>query len=255
MNARQVAQLLEEETKNTRMMPQVAESTKRAMQAPSFCVYNVGPWAQSKSFGTMGIYSIFACPEDKPYVKMWHHFGDPVKLVDWFPEIIHDYVPDDEKNMKAQEYDARYIAEQFLGVGRMLPPGLALTKYGVGVSAGLEPTKEELKASTDKLQIQLEKFVQEARNAWAKGPTEANIVISELTHHVAARRLNLSDEPWMKYNSAKQRQQCPMCGTYSDLGIIKCAGSGCGWIFDEDAYISLMSEQKRRIDARLAAGK
>lgn len=239
------AQAFQHEMNAKRRMPKLARATQRSMFTPSFCIFNVGPWKHTKEFGDAGVYTIQGCPEGQPFVKMKRYVkfpeSDHAEQVDWLPEISVLNYTLDEKQFGAFEEDGIYLAEQFIGVGHSLSPKYALTKFGVAIAEGVEPTKQELAKANRELDKTLLDYIKEARLAFSKGPSELAAIMREDKHIFAAHRLNMGDEPWLNAGNPRARQECPKCGTVTNDGVAQCPGFNCGWVFDQKK-LALLNE-------------
>lgn len=211
----------------SRRLPELPPMLKKIAEEQTVHIFNVGPWAHRRALGSLGEFLIPACPKGESYAAM-----APV------PGIVVEPIPVDERHFELRQEEGRYIAEQVVGIGKMLAPGNSFVKYGVFIAAGKEPTKKELDAARAELRKHYTELVQEARSAYAQGPKEAEATIRE-THRIAARELNLNDEPWLVIANPEARQKCPACGTMAGGEVILCPN--CKFIFDEKKYAALQA--------------
>ncbi|MGH9343302.1 MAG: hypothetical protein ACRD3Y_03110 [Bryobacteraceae bacterium] len=208
-----------------RRVPELPPMLKKISDEQTVTICNVGPWAHKRALGSLGEFFIPACPKGEAYAA-----ARPL------PGIVVEPIPVDERNFELRQEEGRYVAEQIVGIGKMLAPGNSFVKYGVFIAAAKEPTKKELDAARAELRKHYQELVQEARSAYAQGPKETEATIRE-THRLAARELNLADEPWLVTANPEARQKCPACGTMAAAEVILCPN--CKFIFDEKKYAAL----------------
>lgn len=209
----------------SRRVPELPGMLKRIAEEETVQICNVGPWDHKRELGSLGTFFIPKCEKGKEYAA-----AAPI------PGIVTEPIPIDEKNFELRQEEGRYIAEQVIGIGKMLSPANSFLKYGVFIAAGEKPTRQELEAARAELRKHFQELVQEARSAYAQGPKEAEATIRE-THRLAARELNLNDEPWLVTANPEARQKCPACGTMAAAEVILCPN--CKFIFDEKKYAAL----------------
>lgn len=224
--AQRSVRAFQHEMNRGRRLPRIAKSTMKAIETPAIVIFNVGPWKHERSLGSMGMFTIPACPKGEVYAAM-----APLA------ETVLDFYPKNEQEMAFFEEDGMYLAEQILGIGAHLSPADSLLHKGVGIAKGLEPTAGELKRANDYLSKTFMKYVRQARAAYAKGPKEYEATVREDPHFLSARALNLMDEAFMKATNADARQVCPVDGTISNMGIVLCPT--CRYIFNEKKYAEL----------------
>lgn len=189
------------------------------------------------------MFTIPACPAGKKYIEFLMPDGKSV------PGLMIYHYPQDENRMGMHEEDGREWANKLLYNDVGINKAYSLNRYGVFVAAGDKPTKEEIEEANHELDTQCLRLVEQARD-WSGDPIKKQ-GINTIVHHVAARRMNLSDESWMIVSNPKGRKQCPLCGTFSDPGIIKCGGCK-EYIFDHVAYAAMLKDQATQL---AAAGK
>jgi len=234
--ALQSAQALVRNMNQSRRIPKLDPMMQKISEERQVYIFNVGPWPHFRTLGSAGSWFIPACEKDKEYAAM-----RPI------PGVVTELIPVDEKNFELRQetggenYDkggGRYLAEQILGIGKMLPPSYSLVKYGCFIGEGNKPapTKTELGFAREALLGYFKELVEEARNAYGLGPKEFAETVRKGLHHVAARALNLNDEPWMVKGNPEARIRCEACGTMVEAGTKICPNAKCGWIFDLEWY-------------------
>lgn len=229
LTAREAAQHVNETVKgwnNSRRLQPVPASLKKFMDENRLYIHNVGPWSHERSMGSLGTYYIPKCEDGKAYATMTREL----------PGIVMEPIPVNESTFSYNQDDGRYVADQIMGVGSFLNPINSLMKFGVFISDFEKPTKEELAAAQVELKAHFENLVSEARRAYEQGPAESEGTI-RAQHRLAALKLNLPDEAWLKNATPTSRQKCPVCGTMAGNEQIMCAS--CKYIFDETKYKAL----------------
>ena len=199
-------------------------------------IWNVGPWEAIAECGSAGRYVIPAC-------KSGQEYAGPISI----PGVVEEPIPVNETDFELRQEPGggRYLAEQIVGVGMMLNPQNSLAKFGVFISEQLGfvdgkaklPTKAEIVRAREALYAHLRSLVQEAREADQLGPEQRKMVIVPERHFVAARMLNLEDEPWMRAANPQGRKKCPFCAAMVDPSAVKC--TNCKEVIDQKAYAEL----------------
>lgn len=223
------------ETRNTnrKSVPELSPMIKEMSDKQSVHIYNVGPWAHRRIMGSLGTYIIPACAPGQPYAEM-------SALPGVFSEpVIGASVNDME--LRIEPGGGRYVAEQILGIGKMLAPKDSLEHVGVFIGAiegpDARPTKPELEQARKKLREYYLALVNQAKRAYEKGPKEAEQTISD-KHRLAAAELKLEDEPWMSYKLSSGNKRCELCGHSNDERNVICANCK-DYVFDPEAYAKL----------------
>lgn len=209
----------------SRYAPPMLDMVERASEQARVYIFNVGPWMQQRLMGSLGTYTIPACPEGKEY-------SAPVVI----EGIVSELYPINEGEFKRTMEDGYAVAMQVLGVGPHLSPRNSFVPYGVFVSRNERPSKEEITAARAKLAEKFLELVTEADLAYANGPKAAEETIRPETHFVAARALGKTavDCPWLKNAQVPaERKECFGCGAQYKVGILKCA---CGAVLDKKRY-------------------
>lgn len=209
-----------------RRVPKLPAMLQKVSEDTKVWLYNVGPWTLTRELGSIGTFRIPGCPEGKEYAA-----ADPI------PGVFTEPIQGQDQNtmeLRTEEGGGRYIAEQVLGVGPFIHPRDSFVPMGVFIGSQVgpdaKPTKQELAEAKQKLFVYLEGLVNEARKAYESG----NIKEIVDRHRTAARMLKLENEQWYSTRSAKARQDCPMCGTIVNEGVVLCPN--CKFILDEAKY-------------------
>jgi hypothetical protein len=210
------------------MLPVMSEISKRTL----VYVFNVGPWPQVRYLGSAGTFYIPACEEGKDV-------SAPVIL----QGIVREFYPISEVEMKPFDTDGFEFAEQIVGAkadgsaSPHLAPRNSFLPYGVFATKNKVPTAEELAAARKRLNETFLKLINEADQAYARGPKAAEETINPDIHFAAARALHKTESEcaWLR-NSATPaaRDECPSCGSIYKIGIMKCRE--CGYILDKPKH-------------------
>lgn len=197
-------------------------------------IFNVGPWAQTQSMGSLGTFHIPACEEGKTH-------SAPVTIdgivIEYYPlrENVLDPLMDEEGSTGWN------VAHQIIGVGKMLAPHNALTKYGLFVSRTNPPSKADLEKARLELHKHCTALVNEANASVTEGNSKD--VIRPEQHFVAARILKktVAECPWLSREVQQaDRAACPGCGTVYTVGVIKCRE--CGYVIDKAKHDKAVAE-------------
>jgi hypothetical protein len=197
-------------------------------------IFNVGPWKQNQSMGSLGTYYIPACEEGKQHSKALAIDG---LVIEHYPlrEGTLDVLMDEEGSTGWE------VAHQIIGVGKMLHPGNSLLRYGVFVSKTNPPSKEDVAKAREELYRHCTSLVNEANQSITEGTSKDTIRPEQ--HFVAARILNktVAECPWLSRDVQKaDRATCPGCGTVYTVGVIKCRE--CSYVLDKAKHDKAVAE-------------
>lgn len=204
-------------------------------------ICNVGPWAYHIERGSIHQDIPAFDREDDPR-KLGCALSEPMpamrqeaKIIGGGGEVPHEYGYIFDDGMQ--------VAKELIGIGFGLPAHAALVQYGVFVSAGPMPTKEEIAEANRALQIYADRLVEEAREAFDKGRDEWYRTRSD--RHLWAGRLKGIQEKWVAEDHQEQSVKCDMCGKFNPSGIAKCQ---CGRIIDFELYAKIENEQAEMME-------
>jgi hypothetical protein len=242
----QIGRMIRRQAKPQRRIPEIPLSIQQYSRERCIQIYNVGPWQHIESKGSWGIFVIPACPEGQPFVRMLPSSpGCP-----GVPGTWHEFMIEDDKNMKYEQQDGLFVAEQIVGVGGHMQAGDSLIFKGVfiGSERGPDamPTASELKAANVALDEYCDYLIQEAETAWVERRPKD---ISKDTHHLAAKRRGRMDLQWIRFDQPQAKRECPVCGKLSAIGIIRCE---CSYKFDPAAWDQLVLDGRVSDPVRLA---
>lgn len=227
-----------------RKINRVPSLVQKASDAEKVYIFNVGPWAQNVSMGSLGTFHIPACEEGKAHSTALVIDG---LVIEYYPlrENVMDALIDEEGSTGWN------VAHQIIGVGKQLAPNNSLVKYGLFVSRTNTPSKADL----DKARLALHKHCTDLVNDANTSVTEGNSkdVIRPEQHFVAARILKktVAECPWLSREVQQaDRAACPGCGTVYTVGIIMCRE--CEYVLDMDKHKKAVAEGRM---APLSASK
>lgn len=161
-------------------------------------IFNVGTMRHQRSMGSYGQFTIHGCEEGSEY-------SVPTEV----PYITNDPVHVDMFQMAHRHDSGRKLANDIVGVGQFHTPSEDLTKWGVFVAEGEEPTDKELKAAKVKLMKTYDALIAEADNYWNQGPSEYKNVTE--MHRLAAKVRGQKDKPWAR--AVQELATCDICGS------------------------------------------
>lgn len=197
-------------------------------------IFNVGPWKQNQSMGSLGTFYIPECEDGKQYSKPLAIDG---LVIEHYPlrENVLDVLMDEEGSTGWE------IAHQIIGIGRQLSPSNSLTRYGIFVSRSNPPAKEDVAKAREALHQHCQILVNEANQSMTEGNSKD--VIRPEQHFVAANILKktVAECPWLSRQVQQaDRATCPGCGTVYAVGIIKCRE--CEYILDKAKHDKAKAE-------------
>lgn len=183
-------------------------------------IFNVGPMRHQRSMGSYGQFTIQPCEEGLSY--------SPATEV---PYITNDPVHVDMFQMAHRHDSGRKLANDIVGVGQFHTPSEDLTKWGVFVAAGEEPTQEEIRAATKKLMKTYDFLINEADQYYNQGPSEYKNVTE--IHRLAAKVRGQKDKPWAR--GVQEMSVCDICGSGVSPTAAICPT--CKNVIDEERVI------------------
>lgn len=238
VTAQEMAALVAEDQRklnNGRRLPVTLDRIRMLMQEESFPICNVGPWPYHCERGSL-IVDIPAYDPKKDKAKAGCAMSAPQPSIRREAKII------DEHEFGWIEDDGHMVARELVGVGFGLHPMNSLVQYGVFVPDGALPTPEEIAAAKGQLLAYRNRLIEEARDAYDKGPEERKAVISD-KHLWAAREAGI-DEKWVHHQHTQESVRCDMCGKYNPSGVAKCQ---CGTILDFELYRKIEARQQEQL--------
>lgn len=226
----QAAEAVKKFNGDGRTIAEIPEMIEELSEKSKVYIFNVGPWAQTQSCGSLGVKHIPACPEGKDY-------SEPLVLdglmIERYPlrEGTMDLLM--HKNATGWNVAGEIIGAK--GTPHTLP-GNSLEKYGIFRSRSNPPKKEEIAEARKNLNRHLNMLVNEARSAAAQGQKAAEDTIRPDQHIRAGIMLGLDPQVELWMNSAipqVKREKCEACGKPYETGQMIC---GCGFILDQAKY-------------------
>lgn len=220
-----------------RVLPPTLSRLRRLQQEETFPICNVGPWPYRIERGSISVF-IPAYDAKADTQKLGYSKSEPM------PEVRREAKIISEDEYSYFEDDGRQVALDMIGIGFGLRRQSALDQYGVFVPAGSEPTHEEIQEAKGKLSLCIDRLIEEARDAYDKGPAERKATIDPDRHLWAARQRGIN-EPWVHHQHTQENTQCTMCGKFNPQGIAMCQ---CGNILDMPLYAKLKANQKKQLE-------
>jgi hypothetical protein len=182
-------------------------------------IFNVSPFSFQRSMGSYGQWTIHACPEGSDYGKATE-----------VPYITNDPVHVDMFQMAHRHDSGRKLALDILGVGQFHTPGEDLTKWGVFVAEGDEPTEREVVKARAAWNKTCDALISEADNYYNQGPSEYKNVTD--MHRIAAKVRGV-DKIWAR--GTEELVLCPICANRISPAAAIC--SFCKTVIDEKLVI------------------
>ena len=240
ITAAEASQIIREEQRqlnNGRRLPHTLNRIRVLMAEEFVIICNVGPWEHRRELGCKNFFIPAYDPKADPQ-KLRYAKSDPI------PGVCREaYIATDEQ-YGYYEDDGMQVAQEAIGIGFGISPMNSLVRFGVFVPAGKEPTQEELQAAREQLSKYYDFLIEEARDAFDKGPEERKAVISD--RHLFAARIRGIDEKWVHHQHTQESVRCEMCGKYNPAGVAKCA---CGTILDFELYTRIQQKQDQMLEA------
>lgn len=184
-------------------------------------IFNVGPMRFLRYMGSYGPWTIMPCDDGQLY-------STPVEV----PYITNDPVHLDMTQMAHRHDSGRKLAQDIIGVGPFHAPGEDLTRWGIFIAAGDEPTEAEVKEANKKLNRTWDELIMEADSYWNQGPSEYRNV-TEL-HRLAAKKRNQLNKPWAR--GVLELNKCGICGSPIDPSAAICPH--CRTVIDAERVIA-----------------
>lgn len=206
---------------NNKKVQPIPEAVKRMAEASSFHIYNVGPYTWIQRMGSMGTWTIQPAKwEGNTFIEI-----SPALVV---PGLVFETVTVDIDRQEQRPWDGREFVNDIIGVGKFKSTQQDLTRWGVFVTNGKEPSKKEIETAQSKLMERWAELVTEADGFQAQGPNALQNITAE--HRRAAAAMNV-ERDWSK--QPKPMIDCPGCGEKIMPGIAVHGGRyGCGAILD-----------------------
>lgn len=220
---------------NSRRLPVTLDRIRVLMQEEAFPICNVGPWLHQirRACIAFDIPGYDPANDDQ---KLGYAQSPLQPSVARMARII------DEDEFGWFEDDGHVQALDLIGVGHGLHPHNSLVQYGVFVPKGKRPIAPEIAAAKGELMTYRDRLIQDAREAYDKGPAERAATIGE-RHLWAARSAGLN-EKWVHNQHTQESVQCVSCGRFNAAGVAKCQ---CGIILDFDLHFKIETEQRKRL--------
>jgi hypothetical protein len=219
-----------------RVLPPVLDRIRVLMRDETFPICNVGPWEYRAERGCLSVFIPAYDPAKDP-AKLGYARSEPLAVIRREAKIIN------EDEFGFIEDDGHMVAQDLIGIGWGMHPQNSLVPFGVFVPAGKEPTPAEIAAAKDQLSLYYDRLIEEARDAYDKGPEARKNTITD--RHLTAARIKGIDEAWTRHQHTEASVRCQMCGKFNPAGIAKCA---CGQILDFELFQKLQKQQEDMLE-------
>jgi hypothetical protein len=182
----------------------------RLQDGKTIKIFNIHDMGHNVSLGSLGNFYIQPCEPGQPYSK-------PLELQSMY---IDEYPYDMDLNGIKTAFniiDGAEVAKEVVGTAAHKDQTANLTRWGVFVAAGDEPTKAELDAAKTALTTSMVDLVAQADRIAMQGPLEAKNIGDH--HRKAAAFLNQKRD-WTQVSG--QLDQCPACFESINPGSAVC---------------------------------
>lgn len=240
ITAHEAQQIISEEQRrlnNGRHLPPTLNRIRVLMQEEAVFICNVGPWPRLIETASLRSFFVPAYDQAKDTEKLGYVKSAPI------PAVFRTAYIANEDNFGYYDDDGRQVAQEAIGIGFGLHPRNSIAQEGFFVPEGKVPTVEEISNARLALSNYLNELIEEARDAFDKGPAERKNVIAD--RHLLAARVRGVDERWVHHQHTQESVRCSMCGKYNPTGVAKCA---CGSILDVELYKKLAAQQKQLLE-------
>lgn len=212
-------------------------------------IFNVGPFRHQKSLGSYGQWTIQACEPGFKFVIGQNEDPDSLETA-WdqipiergeiaysrpteVPYITNDPIHVDMFQMAHRHDSGRKLAADILGVGQFHTPSEDLRKWGCFISAGPEPSHEELRIALAALNRTYDALIMEADGYWNSGPNMYENITD--MHRNAARERRQMGKPWAR--AVVENKPCPICASGISPEAAVCPH--CKTVIDEAKVIKM----------------
>jgi hypothetical protein len=192
---------------NNRRRQTVPESLLRGK---TIKIFNIHDEAHIVALGSLGTYFVKPCQPGEPY-------SEPLEVK---PTYVDEYPVDMDMNGIKTAYnlvEGKDVAEEIVGTAPHKDSSANLTRYGVFIAAGDEPTMPELLKAKAALTKHMQSLVAQADQFAMQGPAEMKNISD--SHRKAANFLNQKRE-WSVVSG--QLDQCPACYESINPGSAVC---------------------------------
>jgi hypothetical protein len=182
-------------------------------------IFNIHDEAHVVSLGSLGTFLVKPCQPGQAY-------SEPLEIK---PTYVDEYPVDMDMNGIKTAYnlvEGTDVAKEIVGTAPHKDASANLTKLGVFIAAGDEPTQPELLRAKAELTKHMQHLVAQGDKIAMQGPMEANNISD--SHRKAAKFLNQKRE-WSVVSG--QLDQCEACFESINPGSAVCRH--CGAVLDD----------------------
>lgn len=202
----------ESRKRNFKIVEQIPGIISGLAKEKAIFIFNVGPKTFTRSLGSLGTYTVPACPDGK-------QVSPPLKI----DGVILERVATDMDKMANRYEEGLAVAQDILFIGRGYTPDLNMENQGLFICETPTPSKEQISEAKRKLRLSLQKVVDHADILEGQGKRDQ---IGEMERE-AARTLGVT-KAWLS-TAPKEASECPACGQMVNIEAVKCK---CGAVLD-----------------------
>jgi len=195
----------EAKQRNRKIVEQVPKMIADLAKEKTVYIFNVGPTMHQRQLGSLGTFTVQACPEGA-------EVSAPLKV----EGVILERIATDMDKMANRYEEGVDVANDILYIGRGYTADLDRRNYGLFISETPKPSKEQIRAAKDALLKTYGRLVREADDLERSNKRSE---IGEI-HRVAGRALGVV-KPWLD-EAPREAANCPACQKMIDLETVKC---------------------------------
>ena len=190
---------------NRKIVEQVPQMIAKLAKEKTVYIFNVGPTSHQRQLGSLGTFTVQACPE-----------GEEVSVPLKIEGVILERIAIDMDKMANRYEDGMDVANDVMFIGRGYTPDLDRRRWGLFISESPNASKAQIKEAKSELLKTYGKLVSDADNLERNNKRDQ---IGEI-HRVAARALGVT-KAWMP-ETPREASNCPACQKMIDIESVKC---------------------------------
>jgi len=205
----------EAKQRNRKIIEQVPQMIANLAKEKTVYIFNVGPTMHQRQLGSLGTFTVPACPEGA-------EVSPPLKI----EGVILERIATDMDKMANRYEEGLDVANDIMFIGRGYTPDLNKENWGLFISETANASKAQIRAAKEKLLKTYGRLVTDADNLERANKRSD---IGEI-NRVAGRALGVV-KPWLA-ETPREAGNCPACQKMIDIETVKCPH--CQAILDWD---------------------